>query len=107
MCYLVHQHRADMESPAPAPERSPGRRRRRSAVGAALIGGLALAAMSVAPATAPESVERSAVAAGLVSRAPLAPTAGVIEVGPGLADDGVPAATDVANAGAGHCHHGR
>ncbi|MFC5498517.1 hypothetical protein ACFPOE_13305 [Caenimonas terrae] len=108
MCYLVHQHQADMESGIAAPARNPERLRPRTAaaLGAALIGGLALAAISVAPATPPGSIEKSAVTAGLTSKASLVPTAGVVEVGPGLADDGVPAATDVANAGAGHCHHG-
>ncbi|MDB5940797.1 MAG: hypothetical protein JWQ13_363 [Ramlibacter sp.] len=111
MCYLVRRQQAEAAGAAVPPSQAPQRLRPRliAAVAAAVFGGLALAALTAAPPTPSLSSQQDAApSAPLVTRAATVPTAGVVEVGSGPVDDGVPAAgtRDVANAGVGHCHHG-
>ena len=107
MCDLVRQQQAEAEPGAAPPSPGPGRliTRLAGAVGAVLVGALALAALSVPPSTpAPAQVKEPA--APLLAKTSAVPTSAIVEVGSGPVDDGVPTATDLARAGTGHCHHG-
>ena len=111
MCYLVRQHQAGAGEGASAPQPpSVDRVRPRwaGAVAAALIGGLAVAAI-IAPSTTSTPTLRdreSAAPAPIATSAAPVPMAGVVETGLAPADDGVPSTSDVAKAGIGQCHHG-
>jgi hypothetical protein len=112
MCYLVrhHQARAGEGGSAPQPP-SLDRIRPRwaGAVAAALIGGLAVAAI-IAPSSTSSPTLRdreSAAPAPIASSAAAAvPMAAMVETGSAPVDDGVPSTSDVAKAGMGQCHHG-
>ena len=111
MCYLVRHHQAGAAEGSSAPQPpSLDRVRPRwiGAVAAALIGGLALAAI-VAPSStsAPVRDRESAAPAPITSSAAVVvPVAAVVEPGSAPVDDGVPTPSDVAKAGMGECHHG-
>jgi hypothetical protein len=112
MCYLVrhHQARATEGGSAPVP---PSLDRVRSrwagAVGAALIGGLAVAAI-VAPSSTSSptlrDMESAAPAPIASSTAAAVPMAAVVETGSAPVEDGAPSTSEVAKAGMGQCHHG-
>ena len=113
MCYLVREQRAGAAEHGGATI-PPGLDRVRSrwagAVAAALIGGVALAAL-VAPSTTstssmPPQMRDSAPAVPVASKSVAVPGGAVVEQSSGLLDDGVPGTTDVAKAGLGHCQHG-
>jgi hypothetical protein len=111
MCYLVRHHQAGASEGGRAPQPpSLDRVRPRwvGAVGAALIGGLAVAAIVAPSSTSPPVRDReSAAPAPITSSAAAAvPMAAVVEAGSPPADDGVPGTSDVAKAGMGHCEHG-
>jgi hypothetical protein len=111
MCYVVRQQQAEAAGAAVPPSQVPQRLRPRlvAAVAAAVFGGFALDALTGSPSAPPLSSQKDeAPTAPLVTRAATVPTSGVVEVGSGPVDDGVPTAStrDVANAGVGHCHHG-
>src|SRR5688572_14669521 len=107
MCYLVRHHQARAAEGGSAPQ-PPGldrvRQRWSGAVAAALISGLAVAAI-VAPSSTPSPTLRdseSAAPAPITSNAaPAVPTAGVVETGSAPTDDGVPGTSEVAKAGMG------
>ncbi|HWP12093.1 MAG TPA: hypothetical protein VNN06_09750 [Ramlibacter sp.] len=109
MCYLIREHSAGAaERGAAALPPSLERMRPRwiGAVAAALIGGVAVAALVAQPSVSPSlSVKESAPpAAALASQAMAEPTA----AGPVSApvDDGVSSAMEVVKAGMGQCEHG-
>jgi hypothetical protein len=111
MCYLVRHHQAGAaeggSAPVP-PSLDRVRPRWIGAVAAAIIGGVALAAI-VAPSStsAPMRNSESAVPAPITSNAAAAvPIAAMVETGSAPVDDGVPNTSDVAKAGVGQCHHG-
>ena len=115
MCYLVRHHQAGAAEGASAPQ-TPGvdrvRPRWAGAVAAALIGGLAVAAI-VAPSptsqmSAPLRDRESTAPAPITSSAAASvPMAAAVETGSPSQDDGVPStSSDVAKAGMGQCHHG-
>lgn len=108
MCYLVRERQAGMAEPGGAtvpPSIDRLRPRWAGAIAAALIGGVAVAAL-VAPSTPPLSTVKDSARAPLVSSAPAVPTATVVEQGSAPVDDGVPTSSDVVKAGLGHCDHG-
>lgn len=109
MCYMVRQQQAATEPGATPPVSGFDRQRARwaGALGATLVGGLALAAaLGVSPSAAPTlSVKDAGAAAPITARATGVPAGGAVEVGAGL-DDGVPTAADTSKAAIGHCHHG-
>jgi hypothetical protein len=110
MCYLVReqQDRAAQRGGAALPP-SIDRMRPRwaGAVAAALIGGVAVAALVAPSSTSPLlSTRDSAAPAALVSSAVAVPTAAVAGQSTAPVDDGVPSASDAVKAGMGHCHEG-
>ena len=111
MCYLVRHHQAGAAEGGSAPvPPSVDRVRPRwvGAVGAALIGGLAVAAI-VAPSSTSTPTLRdreSAAPAPITSSAAAVPMAAVVETGSAPVDDGAPNTSDVAKAGMGQCEHG-
>jgi hypothetical protein len=108
MCYLVRQQQAEAErggTTPPSLERL--RPRLIGAVAAALIGGLAVAALVVPSSTPPVlSAQDSTGPAPLASNTAATPSAGFVQHGSAPVDDGVPTASDVVKVGAGNCHHG-
>jgi hypothetical protein len=110
MCYLVRHHQpgaAEGRSAPVPPSLDRVRSRWAGAVGGALIGGLAVAAIVAPSLTSPPLPDReSAAPAPITSSAAAVPMAAVIETGSTPADDGVPSTSDVAKAGMGQCEHG-
>jgi hypothetical protein len=109
MCYRVRQQQAGTELGATPPVSGFDRQRARwvGAVGATLVGGLALgAALTVSPSAAPTlSAQQAGAAAPIATRTTSVPVGGGVEVGAGV-DDGVPSSSDTAKASIGNCHHG-
>lgn len=106
MCYLIREQQAgaaERGGAALPPSLERLRSRWIGAVAAALMGGLAVAAI-VAPPSASPPLEAKASAAPLAAGA--VPTPAVVELGSTPVDDGVPSAPDVVRAGLGHCDHG-
>ena len=106
MCYLLREQQAGAAQPGGETLPSNEHRLRPRLAGvlaAALIGGLALAALTPSG-TPPLSKDG---AAAPVSRAAVVPATAAVErsVAP-VADDGVPTDTGVAKAAMGECHHG-
>jgi hypothetical protein len=109
MCYLVREQQAQPEPRGSSTPPSLERLRPRviGAVAAALVAGLALAAL--VPPSAPAGVKATepAAPAPLVSRASVLPAASVVELTSTTLDDGVPSSkAEMAKAGLGHCEHG-
>lgn len=109
MCELVREQQARaMETGAATQPPGPARLRPvwAAAVVAALVGGVAVAAL-VAPQPAAPIVEakQPAAPAPVVSKVMAAPPATVIEQGSTGLDDGVPGYPSGARAGGGDCHH--
>jgi hypothetical protein len=114
MCHLVRQQNpaTAAQGDAALPPATDGLPRWVGAGAAALIGGLALAAIFTPPAMVPPLHARESTAPAAVTtvhvpvpvEGPAAALAG--RAGAMPADDGVPAAPEVAKAGLGHCHHG-
>lgn len=111
MCYLVREQQAGAaEGAAPLPPAIDRLRARWvGAAGAALIGGLALAAL-VTPSTSTApllSAKDSGAPAPVASRSVSVPAAGGAQQTSLPMDDGVPTATsDTPKSGFGNCHHG-
>ena len=106
MCYLIRDRQMGgaAEREHAAVPKGPGRLRPRwiGAIGAALVGGLALAAL-VEPPTALPLLKSGA---PLAEPAPAVPTSSVVERSSGLPmDDGVPSSSETVKAGSGHCNH--
>lgn len=108
MCYMVRQQQPEREvrgSSLPAgPERV--RPRWAGALVAALVGGVALAALMVPNSAPPEAsvvAQRGAPLAPVVARASPAPQGTVLEPAAGI-DDGVPSSG--MKTAASPCHHG-
>jgi hypothetical protein len=109
MCYLVRQQQAGAEHGSALPPGSGNSIRPRwvGAATAALVGGLALAALVAPTSMAPQLEAKPATAAPVAARAMgAAPTIPVLEQTSTSLDDGVPGAAEVAKSGAGNCHHG-
>jgi hypothetical protein len=110
MCYLVREKQAEAAERGGAtlpPSLNRLRPRWAGAVAAALIGGLAVAALVAPPSTPPLLNTKDSAPAPLASRAVTVPAAAVVEQGSALpVDDGVPSTSDVVKAGMGHCDHG-
>jgi hypothetical protein len=108
MCYLVREQQARAAERGGAtlpPSFDRLRPRWIGAVAAALIGGLAVAALVAPPSTSPLlNTKDSAAPAPLASRAEAVPTAAVVGQGSAPLDDGVPSSSDMVKAGMGHCH---
>ena len=106
MCYSVRQaslHTQSDEAASAASER-PGLRPRWAGIAAAAVfGGIALAALAPSP-SARNEVPPTGIPAATATPMVQAATGGEQRSLP--MDDGVPAATDVRKAGAGHCEHG-
>lgn len=112
MCYLIRQRHLEAGGDAATEEPGSSRLRPRwaAALGAMLIGGLAVAAAVVVPQTAPQrnvtpvAVGPHASSALQSANATVAP-AGVVEQTSVPVDDGVPTAYDANRAAMGHCSH--
>jgi hypothetical protein len=110
MCYLYREQQAGAAERGGAtlpPSLDRLRPRMIGAVAAALIGGLAVAAI-VAPRSASPLLEtkNSAAPAPIAVRSVAVATPAVVEQGSAPVDDGVPSASDVVKAGMGLCDHG-
>ena len=109
MCYLVREQQAGATEGRDATlPPSLGRLRPRwaGAIAAALIGGLAVAALVAPPSTPPLVNTQHSAPAPLASTAVTVPVTPVVDKGSLPVDDGVPSASDVVKAGMGDCHHG-
>jgi hypothetical protein len=109
MCYLIREQQAGAAERGGAtlpPSLDRLRPRWIGAVAAALIGGLAVAALVGPPSTPPPLETKDSAAAPLASRVVSVPAAAVVEQGSAPLDDGVPSASDVMKAGASPCQHG-
>jgi hypothetical protein len=121
MCYLVREHRAGAAEPGGAtlpPSLDRLQPRWIGAVAAALVAGVAVAALVAPPSTPPLLNVKDAAAptVPLASKLEAVPAAAVlqttakssspIEQSSTPLDDGVPSASDVVKAGMGHCEHG-
>jgi hypothetical protein len=109
MCYLVREKQAGAAEGSGTtlpPSLDRLRPRLIGAVAAALLGGLAVAAI-VAPSTpsATLSVKESGAPAPITARTSAVPMTPVFEQCSLPLDDGVPSASDVVKAGLGHCDH--
>ena len=109
MCYLFREQQAGAAERGGA-ALPPGIDRLRprliGAVAAALIGGLAVAAILAPPSASPPlNAKESAAPASLAARAVVIPATAVVEQSSATVDDGVPSAPDVVKAGVGHCDH--
>jgi hypothetical protein len=107
MCYLFHEQQAGAAERGGAtlpPSLDRLRPRLIGGVAAALIGGLAVAAIVAPPSLL--NAKDSAAPAPLAARAVAVPMTAVVEQGSAPVDDGVPSASDVVKAGLGHCDHG-
>lgn len=110
MCYMVREQPAGVPERASAPT-VPGLDRLRprwvAAIGATLLGGLALAAFVDATPSPPQlSARASAAPMPIAARSTQAPSGPVVEQTALPMDDGVPGAPDGARAAIGPCHHG-
>ncbi|MEJ5989774.1 hypothetical protein WG902_07225 [Ramlibacter sp. PS3R-8] len=107
MCHLVREHPASVaEAGSSTPTRVDPRARWAGAVTAALIGGLALAALDAPRPPEPSvQVREAASAVPVAARSSVLPTA-ALERSALPADDGIPSASDTAKASAGGCEHG-
>lgn len=110
MCYLIREKQAGAAEPGGAtlpPSLDRLRPRLVGAVAAALLAGLAVAAIVAPPSTSPLSnVKESGAPAPRAARTVALPMAGGAEQTSLPMDDGVPSASDVAKAGLSHCDHG-
>lgn len=109
MCYLIREQQAraaERGGSAIPPSLNGPRPRWIGAIAAALIGGLAVAALVAPPSTSPPLITQDSAPAPIASTAVTVPTAAVVERGSLPVDDGVPSASDVAKAGMGDCNHG-
>lgn len=106
MCYRVHERQTDAQHGGVAVPPLPDRVRPRwvGVAAAALVGGLAMAAL-IAPSPLLKPDDAGA-PARLAAKAGTVPAAPAIERTSLPADDGVPTSTDVVKAGLGDCHHG-
>jgi hypothetical protein len=106
MCYWIREQQAGAaeRGDAPLPPSLGRLRPRLIGVAAALIGGLAVAAIAVPPSSSFLNAKDSA--APLAAGAAAVPTAAVVEQGSAPVDDGVPNTSDGVKAGIGHCDHG-
>ena len=109
MCYLVREKQAGAAERGGStlpPSLDRLRPRLIGAVAAALIGGLAVAAIVAPPSASPLlNAKNSAAPAPLAARVVTVPTTAAVEQGSAPVDDGVPSASDVVKAGMGHCEH--
>lgn len=109
MCYLYREQQAEAAVRGGAtlpPSLDRLRPRWVGAVAAALIGGLAVAAMVASPSASPLlNAKDSAAPAPLAARTVAVPTTGAVEQSSLPVDDGVPGAPDMVKAGMGHCDH--
>lgn len=109
MCYLVREKQAgaaELGGATLPPSLERLRPRLIGAVAAALLGGLAVAAIVASPtASPPLSAKHSAAPAPLAATAVAVPMTAVGGQGSLPMDDGVPSASDVVKAGLGHCEH--
>jgi hypothetical protein len=111
MCYLARQQQTEAEQ-GRAPALPGSDRVRPRWIGAAVamtVAGFAVAALTVPMPTQPPvaAAKDPAALAPVVSRSVPVPAAATVETGAAsVADDGVPAVTEAANAGVGPCHHG-
>jgi hypothetical protein len=109
MCYRIRQQQTEAQPSGTTPPLNLERLRPRwiAAAGAAMIAGLAVAALVVPP-SSPQLVDVKEAGAP----APVAMVTTAVPVAAGTpegslpADDGVPSASDVAKSDLGHCHHG-
>ena len=110
MCYLYREQQAGAAERGGAtlpPSLDRLRPRLVGAVAAALLAGLAVAAIVAPPSTSPRSnVKESGAPAPVAARTVAVPVTGGIEQTSLPMDDDVPSASDVAKAGLGHCDHG-
>lgn len=109
MCYLVREKQAEASERGGAPL-PPGFGRLRprwiGAVAAALIGGLAVAALIAAPGeTAQLTAKDSGAPAPIASSAAQVPAAAVVEQFSVTLDEGAPSTSEVASTGMGRCDH--
>ncbi len=109
MCYLIREQRdgAALADDTAVPQ-SLDRLRPRwvGAVAAALIGGLAVAAIVAPPSVSPlSSAKDSAAPAPLAASAVALPTEAAFRQSSTPVDDGVPTAPDTVKTGMGHCNH--
>src|SRR5512145_1929276 len=98
MCYLVREQQAGAAERGGAtlpPSHDRLRPRWAGAVAAALIGGLAVAALVAPPSTEPVLNRTDSGPAPLASKAVAVPTAAVVEQRSAPVDDGVPGTSDV------------
>jgi hypothetical protein len=109
MCYLIREQRAgavqggDTVVPHNLDRMRP---RWAGAVAAALIGGLAVAAIVAPPSASPLlSAKDSAAPAPIAASAVAVPTEAAFRQSSTPVDDGVPTAPDTVKAGMGHCDH--
>jgi hypothetical protein len=104
MCHVIRQSQSEAERPSQQSTRP----RWIAAVGATLIGGLAVAALVAPSPTTPvvNVTEPPAAAAPVASRVPAVPPASFGGQGSGPVDDGVPSASAGMNRGMGACDHG-
>lgn len=108
MCYLVRQHSVEaQQGSTPLPGGLDRVRPRWVAVGAALVGSIALAAF-VAPAQSPTLpvAKDAAHVIPVAAKSGAAPVQPVVDQRTSGVDDGVPGATEVSKAGGAGCHHG-
>lgn len=119
MCYLVRQSQAEAErgGATTPPSLHSTRPRWAAAIAAALIGGVAVAALVGSPSTPPQMSAKE-IPGPLATQAQAVPVTAAVQQGSqqgfqqgsqqGSApvDDGVPTASDVVKAGMGDCHHG-
>lgn len=108
MCYLIREQRAGAQAGDTAAPQNLDRMRPRwaGAVAAALIGGLAVAAIVAPPSVSPLlSAKDSAGPAPLAASAVAVPTEAAFRQSSTPVDDGVPTAPDTVKAGMGNCSH--
>ncbi|MDB5913464.1 MAG: hypothetical protein JWP22_2139 [Ramlibacter sp.] len=108
MCHLIRQQQAapERDGIAPAPRTDGLRARWTGAAAAALVAGLAVAALVDPPKASLVSKATAAAPTELTSKAPTTRAATVVEPGAVGADDDVPTSSDVVKAGTDHCSHG-
>jgi hypothetical protein len=110
MCYLIREQQAGASEARGAtlpPSIDRLRPRWIAALAAALIGGVAVAALVAPPSTSPLlKTKDSAPAVSLASGVAVPTAAAALERGSAPLDDGVPSTSDVVKAGLGHCTHG-
>lgn len=108
MCYLIREQRAGAQAGDTAAPQNLDRMRPRwaGAVAAALIGGLAVAAIVAPPSVSPLlSAKDSAAPAPLAASAVAVPTEAAFRQSSTPVNDGVPTAPDTVKAGMGNCSH--